>query len=144
MIDHGRVVNTSEIKGYYTPVKETVPVYRFYHAKSGRHLYTEEKLKENWESEGIGWYAPESGTPVYHLSNDGDHHYTMDANERIALIKLGWKDEGTAFYSSDSVPVYRLYNPNSSQHHYTKSVSERDALLSFGWKDEGIGWYCTQ
>lgn len=39
-----------------------------------------------------------------------------------------------------SVPMYRLYNPNSGEHFYTKTTSERDHLRSVGWRYEGIGW----
>lgn len=39
-----------------------------------------------------------------------------------------------------SVPMYRLYNPNSGEHFYTKTISERDHLRSVGWRYEGIGW----
>lgn len=37
-----------------------------------------------WKYEGVAWYAPTSGQPVYRLYNPnaGDHHYTLDSNER--------------------------------------------------------------
>ena len=61
------------------------------------------------------------------------------------LVKLGWNDEGTGWYSDpkEQVPVYRQYNPNAKTgtHNYTTSKAERDYLVSIGWKDEGIGWY---
>ncbi|MBF0579075.1 hypothetical protein IM774_04605 [Erysipelotrichaceae bacterium RD49] len=75
--------------------------------------------------------------------NSGEHFYTSDVEEKDALVKLGWKDEGTGWVSpkESTVPVYRLYNPNAGDHHYTKSSSERDILVSVGWKNEGTGWY---
>ena len=39
------------------------------------------------------------------------------------------------------VPVYRLYNKNTSEHFYTASVSERKKYAADGWKMEGIAWY---
>lgn len=42
--------------------------------------------------------------------------------------------------AASSIPMYRLYNPNSGEHFYTKTVSERDHLRSVGWRYEGIGW----
>lgn len=39
-----------------------------------------------------------------------------------------------------SIPMYRLYNPNSGEHFYTKTTGERDHLRSVGWRYEGIGW----
>jgi len=41
----------------------------------------------------------------------------------------------------DSIPMYRLYNPNSGEHFYTGSSLERDDLAFAGWNYEGIGWY---
>ncbi len=43
--------------------------------------------------------------------------------------------------SVESVPMFRLYNPNSGEHFYTADSSERSNVESFGWKYEGIGWY---
>lgn len=40
-----------------------------------------------------------------------------------------------------SVPMFRLYNPNSSEHFYTANETERNHLVSLGWKYEGVGWY---
>ncbi len=41
-------------------------------------------------------------TPVYRVynGNDGNHHYTMNANEALALISMGWKNEGIAFLTA--------------------------------------------
>ena len=38
------------------------------------------------------------------------------------------------------VPVYRLYNPNSSEHFFTKDEKEKKTLLRLGWVDEGEGF----
>ena len=75
--------------------------------------------------------------------NSGEHFYTSDVEEKDALVKLGWHDEGTGWVSpkESKKPVYRLYNPNAGDHHYTTSSSERDILVSVGWKNEGTGWY---
>lgn len=42
--------------------------------------------------------------------------------------------------SIGSVPMFRLYNPNSGEHFYTRDVSERDDLKTIGWTYEGEGW----
>ncbi|MCR4611755.1 MAG: hypothetical protein K5644_07640 [Lachnospiraceae bacterium] len=39
-----------------------------------------------------------------------------------------------------SMPVYRLYNPNSSEHFYTTTYNEKVSLEKAGWKYEGIAW----
>lgn len=73
----------------------------------------------------------------------GEHLYTSDAKEKNKLMKLGWTDEGIAWYApkSSSTPVYRLYNPFSSDHHYTTSEKEYNDCAKHGWKQEGVGWY---
>ncbi len=40
-----------------------------------------------------------------------------------------------------SIPMYRLYNPNSGEHLYTGDYSETTYLSKIGWKYEGIAWY---
>ena len=42
--------------------------------------------------------------------------------------------------AATSVPMYRLYNPNSGEHFYTAKSPERDSLVSVGWNYEGVGW----
>lgn len=39
-----------------------------------------------------------------------------------------------------SVPMFRLYNPNSGEHFYTFDTKEKSTLVSLGWTDEGTGW----
>ena len=39
-----------------------------------------------------------------------------------------------------SVPMYRMYDPNSGEHFYTGSTDERDFLVNAGWKYEGVGF----
>lgn len=135
---------------------EMKPMYRLYNKNSGEHFYTgsqEERdtlIKEGWQDEGTGWYAPvNGGEDVYRLYNpEGDHHYTTDANERDALVKLGWKDEGIGWKSFNgdgvnAVPIFRQYNPNEyiRNHNYTASLNESQFLIGIGWKDEKVGWY---
>ena len=68
--------------------------------------------------------------------NSGEHHYTANTNERNHLVKVGWRNEGTAWETpAKGAAVYRLYNPNNGgDHHYTvnacllyTSPSPRDA-----------------
>lgn len=44
--------------------------------------------------------ADSSTTTVYRLYNPstGDHHYTTDSNEYATLSRIGWKQEGVAWY----------------------------------------------
>ena len=40
----------------------------------------------------------------------------------------------------ESVPMYRVYNPNTGEHFYTGSTVERDSLTALGWQYEGVAW----
>lgn len=42
--------------------------------------------------------------------------------------------------AEDTVPMHRLFNPNSGEHFYTGSEKERDNLVAAGWGYEGIAW----
>lgn len=41
---------------------------------------------------------------------------------------------------TQTVSVYRLYNPYSGEHFYTTDTSERDGLVQKGWNYEGLAW----
>ncbi len=130
-------------------------MYRLYNPFTGEHFYTssaEERdfnVSLGWNDEGLGWIAPDEGTPVFRLYNPyapgGDHHYTMSEVERDSLVKAGWNDEGVGWYSAgeNGAPLYRQYNPYAQvgTHNYTMSEFENDDLVKQGWSAEGIGWY---
>ncbi len=133
-------------------------MYRLYNKSTGEHLFTKSKNEivtlvnyYRWTLEGIGWYAPSSGTPVYRLYNPqtGEHFYTMDAHEKSTLVsRHHWNDEGLCWYSAPSAggdAVYRQFNSSGtpvSCHNYTKDQNEIRVLTgSRGWKNEGIAWY---
>ena len=132
-----------------------VPMFRLYNRWTYEHFYCSDPAERDklisvgWTDEGIGWYAPTTGDPVYRLYNQyapgGDHHYTMDKAEYDFLVSVGWTGEGIGWYSdpNQTVPVYREYNPyeKAHNHNYTPDKAEHDNLVSLGWKDEGIGWY---
>lgn len=125
-----------------------VRVYRVYNPNSGEHLYTAGEGEYNslvvsgWTGEGIGWYAPNSGNPVYRLySPQGVHFYTVSSYERDSLVKAGWRYESIAFNSGGSTPIYRAYNPNNGQHNFTSVQYEQKSLVAAGWKDEGVPFY---
>jgi hypothetical protein len=132
-----------------------IAMYRVYNGNSGEHFYTsstserDSLIRLGWSDEGIGWYAPSTGSPVYRLynANGGEHHYTLSASERDRLVAVGWKYEGIGWYSasSNTVPVYRSYNVNAfnCNHNFTTSVDEKNQLTAAGWRDEGIAWYAA-
>jgi hypothetical protein len=90
--------------------------------------------------------SPEPRYRVYN-PNDGQHHYTTDPNEYCVLGSRGWKQEGISCYlysdihqigTTQTVPYYRLYNPNSYEHHWTTDDNEYHVLGTIGWKQEGV------
>ena len=42
--------------------------------------------------------------------------------------------------SEETVPLYRIYNAQTSEHFYTTDRAERDNICSIGWVYEGVGW----
>lgn len=42
--------------------------------------------------------------------------------------------------STNTVPLYRLYNPNTGEHFYTMSQQEKTNLVNCGWRYEGIAY----
>ena len=42
--------------------------------------------------------------------------------------------------TTPSVPMYRMYDPNSGEHFYSGSELERDFLIEAGWHYEGVGF----
>lgn len=130
-----------------------VAMHRLYNPNSGEHFYTasaSEKaflVREGWNDEGIGWYAPSHGDPVYRLYNinAGDHHYTTNAAEKDKLIQEGWTYEGIGWHSSllQEQPIYRSYNPNAKagSHNFSADLLEYFFLEREGWDSEGIAWY---
>ncbi|GAB2024846.1 hypothetical protein OfM1_09170 [Lactovum odontotermitis] len=135
--------------------KDEVPVYRLYNKNTGEHFYTPSAYelislqKAGWTSEGIGWYAPQTGEPVYRIYNPnakgGDHYYTKSKFEAEHNVSLGWKwdnDGKPAFYSGGDVANFVAYNPNadSGAHNYTTDMNEQNNLLNLGWKYSSIAW----
>lgn len=103
------------------PVKGTTgdPIYRLYNPNSGDHHYTTNYKEANslyragWsydEAEIIsghpgGFYDSQyyNFIPVYRQYNPhaktGAHNFTTSTSERNHLVKLGWRDEGVAWYA---------------------------------------------
>ena len=43
--------------------------------------------------------------------------------------------------SDDTLPVYRLYNPNGNEHFFTIDKEEAETLEECGWISEGIRFH---
>ena len=60
------------------------------------------------------------------------------------LVALSLLSAPTAALAADSIPVYRMYNTQTSEHLYTKSEAEYSSCGSGNyrdWRQEGIGWF---
>ncbi len=63
---------------------------------------------------------------------------SIDGSQKTATIQLTLsrrEQEATA-----SVPMHRMYDPNSGEHFYTGAELERDFLVEAGWQYEGVGF----
>ncbi|MDR2977118.1 MAG: glycoside hydrolase, family 25 [Streptococcaceae bacterium] len=130
-------------------------IYRIYNKNTGEHFYTSNVYElinlqvYGWTSEGVGWYAPTTGEPVYRIYNPnsegGDHYYTTSKYEAEYNVFLGWRwdnDGKPVFYSGGDVPSYVAYNPNalSGAHNYTSSLFEQNFLLNNNWIHGKKAW----
>ena len=57
------------------------------------------------------------------------HHYSSDQDPYCSICG-----------DVRSVPMFRMYDPNSSEHFYTGSEKEREILITKGWRYEGVGF----
>ncbi|MDR2977169.1 MAG: hypothetical protein LBV19_07710 [Streptococcaceae bacterium] len=132
-----------------------IPTYRAYNPNTGEHFYTQSVYeliniqKAGWNNEGIAWYSPTTGTPIYRIYNPnalgGDHYYTTSKFEAEHNVSLGWKwdnDGAAAFYAGGDVKTYVAYNPNalSGSHNYTTNINEQNYLLDIGWQHNAVAW----
>ncbi|WP_165782678.1 InlB B-repeat-containing protein [Bifidobacterium margollesii] len=150
------------------PTVKRVPVYRVYNRNSGLHHYTINKAENDmlvrlgWRDENRGGSAfitvsrdTPGAKPVYREYNrrSGNHNWTLNKREHDMLVRLGWRDEGIAWYTSPTGrDVYRLYNPKpyhkpangrgngGGEHVYTTSYGEYRAVVKAGWRGEGVAW----
>ena len=96
-----------------TASDRNTPVYRFWNEKTSDHFYTisedeKEQLQknletgeDNYEYEGIAWYAPiNSGKPVYRFFDivSFDHYYTSNEDEKTRLAAEYYNGTGNFRY----------------------------------------------
>ncbi len=139
-----------------------VAVMRLYNPYDGEHLLTTAQseitanMNAGWRPDGIAWYSPAAGDPVYRLYNpySHDHYYTSNTEEIAGLVKLGWtKDfvnadgsQTPVFYGDTEnslYPIAQLFNPYVTEgtHLWTMDMNEVDTLEPLGWVWEGVKWY---
>ena len=67
----------------------------------------------------------------------GPHTFTDDNDMTCNVCGADRSDPD----DEPTVPMYRMYNPNSGEHFYTGSEVERDNLVAAGWNYEGVGFH---
>ncbi|KAA8826942.1 S-layer homology domain-containing protein [Bifidobacterium myosotis] len=127
-------------------------VYRAYNGRE--HFYTASAqeygviTRNGWRGEGIAFYQPTQGQPVYRAYHPGIgmHFYTASKHEYdVITTSQGWRAEGVAWNvdnaASGQSPVYRAYNRWNGEHLFTMSKVEYDHITANGWRAEGVAWY---
>lgn len=98
--------------------------------------------------EGVGFDAITQENPItlpiYRLETENGFLLTTSLSERVAAIKVGYKDKGISMFTYGDDPklpkAFRLHNPNGS-YLFTTSVEESDWAARNAWyKLEGIGF----
>lgn len=113
-------------------------------AQAGKGLATKATLKQK-----VTLTITEKITkkPVYRLYNPktGVRYYTIKASSRKAMVKKGWRNQGTAWTtpSKSKTPVYQLYHKKTGRYYYTKNKSTVKKFKKQGWRSDGIVWYAN-
>ncbi|WP_054639930.1 bacterial Ig-like domain-containing protein [Lactococcus fujiensis] len=125
---NGAISKTITVTVTPIPVKE-IAVYRMYNPLSGEHFYTQSYNERSvlvgiqWNCEGTGWYAPDSGNAVYRLYNNvtGEHFFTLSAYEKNVLVTRGWKYEGISLFRWErkNIPRLQFWNKKTQFHNIT-------------------------
>lgn len=124
-----------------TPNKGYGTVYAYVDANKNGKLDDDESASDKLVVLG------HKGVEVYRVynPNTGEHLYTTDANERDAIVAVGWISEGTGWFApvkGEGDAVTRMFNPNNGgEHVYTTDAKEIAALEKAGWKNEGTKFY---
>lgn len=138
------------------------PVYRMYNSSTARHAWTRDRSayeSQGYVQEGVAFTslsnvaqstAPGAGKDVVYRFRDmpeNRHFWTTDIYERDRMITEGYKYDGAAWISSQTVtdkPVYRLYSPTMQKHLFTADAYEKDVLSgTSSWRYEGIAFYAN-
>jgi hypothetical protein len=92
------------------------PVHNLYRSATGDHLYTisaseveSATSRGNYVDLGVSFYATTAaegcGIPVYRVRGFNQHRLVVGSSNRDALLSVGWRDEGTAFYAAAPAPA---------------------------------------
>lgn len=116
-INHQEIVNLPKYGwhdegAFGETVEDGIALYRLYNPNSGEHLLTLSSIEKTnlliagWYDEGRGFkVSAAKGQPVFRLFNPNSHkadshHFTANLVEVNQLVKIGWRNEGVAFYQN--------------------------------------------
>lgn len=103
----------------------SVPVFRFYNAKTGHHFFTTSTSERDL-------VLKESMDPNYGQPGLWPFNYEGEAFRAFT----------TATGHRDATPIYRFYSPSLDRHFFTGSSEEAAQIRLTGqWTDEGIGYF---
>lgn len=147
----GSVAVSVTVRRAAAPGVPSIPIFRFYSAKSGTHFYTPSAAERDqviarwpdiWKYEGVAyWVNPAKNTqPLYRFYNwrIGSHFYTASKAERdmvIARYSGTFSYDGPTYAVTPSpaagkATVYRFLNVQNGSHFYTANAAERDTVLA--------------
>lgn len=105
----------------------------------------------------------EDDAAAYELSTNADGTWTavidLDKHEECGIYRIevfgitegGKKKIATQrvevagiVFPGETIPVYRLYNPNTQEHLLTASEEEKNALLEMKWQFDGVAWAASK
>ncbi len=127
-------------------------VYRLYSNSTGFHTYTaniSEKsslVSQGYIDEGPAFSYCKSGEQTVErlVLQNGKPFMTLSGSAELAAAQqFGYQLSAPLFTVSlgGTVPVYRLYNPQTKDHLYTISTGERDFITStYGYTNEGVAF----
>ncbi len=135
-------------------------VYRLWNTYTNHRLYTSNLIEIDtltgldigWTNEGAMYKINDkTDSNVHRFYVEGTHFYTASEHEKDSIQKnpllSHYIYEGIAFdvfldpqEASNSLPVIRFFNLDTSRHLYSSAQSEINTL-SDRWINEGIAWY---
>lgn len=120
---------------------------------------TREEQYSCWKLESVSHHTPENFTTAVTAPTCVDRGYTTcrcpqcgDSYRTDYTLPTGihtYSDDGDTTCNVcgairavriRTVPMFRLFNPNTGEHFYTGSEEERDSLVAVGWNYEGVAW----
>ena len=103
------------------------------------HCYMEETTQPSCTQNGQTVYTCSCGHSYSSILVATGHTYDND-QDTVCNVCNEQRDLPSPPDIGPTIPMYRLYNPNSGEHFYTGSEEERDILVAAGWIYEGIAW----